>query len=103
MVSSYQFRLSFRQVKRRAVGLRIGRNQVYEKRYGLEKNVPMQMPLRVDDVAQAEASGHNHHSDQRQAQRHFVADHLSAGAQSAEQRVLAIESSSLPRDAAHPN
>jgi hypothetical protein len=50
----------------------------------------MQMPLRHDDVAQTETARENQHSDQRQAQRYFVADHLGAGTQAAEQRVLAV-------------
>jgi hypothetical protein len=44
--------------------------------------------LRIHDLAEAEASRHDHYSDQREPERNFVADHLGAGAQSTEQRIL---------------
>ena len=108
MISGHQFRLRFRQIKGRAVGLGVRGNQIDEKCNRLPvKNIPARnetpknSALRIDDLAQAEASRHDHDSHQRQAKRNFIADHLGAGAQSAEQRVFAIRGPSGKRHTVH--
>src|SRR5208282_4181954 len=105
VVSGHEFGFSFRQIKRGAVGFRVGGDQVDEKGQRLPvKNVPArnEMPehaaLRIHDLAQAEAAGHNQHAHQRESERHFVADHLSAGAQSTEQRIFVIRGPASQRD-----
>ena len=62
---------------------------------------PEDAALRVHDVAQAEAAGHDHHADQRQAQRDLVADHLRAGSQAAQQGILAVGGPSCQRNSVH--
>src|ERR1700690_1190011 len=56
------------------------------------------MPLRFYDVAQTEASRDDQGSDKRQPERDFVADHLRAGTQATEQRVLIIGGPAGERD-----
>ena len=42
------------------------------------------------DLAQAQATGEQQNADERQAERKLIADHLGAGAQRAEQGILAV-------------
>ncbi len=58
---------------------------------------PKDSALRIHDLAQAEASRHDHDSHQRQAERDFIADHLGAGPQSAEQRIFVVRGPSGKR------
>ena len=46
--------------------------------------------LGLDDRPEIERAGDEHHAHQRQTHEHLVAQHLSRGAQPAEQRVLAV-------------
>ena len=55
--------------------------------------------LLLDDDAQVERLRAQHHADQREAQRQFVADQLRGGAQRAEQRVLVVRRPAGERDA----
>ena len=53
----------------------------------------------VHDVAQAQRAGAQDDADQREAECELVADHLGAGAQRAEQRVLVVRRPAGERDA----
>ena len=55
--------------------------------------------LRVYDVAQAEAACQDQHAHQREPERDFVAHHLRAGAESAQQGILVVRRPSGERHA----
>src|SRR5208282_1340099 len=92
VVSRHQFGFSFWQVERNAVRLRIRRHQINKKSNELSvddvpprNESPEMSALRLDNRPQTETPGLDQHSHQRKSQRNFVADHLRAGAQPAEQ------------------
>src|SRR5208283_4304901 len=62
VISRYKFRLGFRQIEGSAVGLRISGNQVDKKCQRLNKDVPVQMALCIDDLAQAETASYDQDS-----------------------------------------
>ena len=54
-----------------------------------------------DDLPQAECSRDQYHADNREAERELVTDHLCGGAQTAEQRKLAVRRPAGESDAVH--
>src|SRR5579864_647307 len=88
VIASHQFRFGFREIKRDAIRLSVGCDQVTKESDELSvKNVPARNKspevsrLCVDNRAQAEAAGHDQNADQREPKRNLIADHLRAGAQ----------------------
>src|SRR5229473_5591925 len=94
----------FRKVEGGAIGFGDGGDEEAEEaedlRKGSGENVPAENPaptekavgvgLSVNDVAQAELSGHEQHADYGHGEREFVADHLRGAAQAAEQRIFVV-------------
>src|SRR6266478_1370465 len=99
-----EFLFSFGKVEGGAIGFRDGGDEEAEEaedlRKGSGENVPVEnsapaekaagVGLSVNDVAQAELSGHEQHADYRHGQREFVADHLRGAAQAAEKRIFVV-------------
>src|SRR5215471_12830345 len=97
VITSHQFGFSFRQIKGHAVGFCEGRHQVNKKRDSLPaKYIPTRdetpeiTRLRVDDFAQAETAGYDQYAHQRQPEGNFIAHHLRACPQTAQQGILAV-------------
>ncbi len=108
VVSRNQFGFGFRQVKRKAIGLRIRRHQINEEADNLPmKNIPPRnetpemSSLCIDDSAQAEAAGLDQNSNQRKSKRNFVTDHLRAGPQSAQQGIFIVRRPARKRHAVY--
>src|SRR6266852_8236550 len=94
----------FRKVEGGAIGFRDGGDEEAEEAENLRKgsgeNVQAENPapiekavgvgLSVNNVAQAELSGHEQHADHGHGQREFVADHLRGAAQAAEQGIFVV-------------
>src|SRR6266403_1949484 len=92
-----EFGFGFGEIEGDAIGFRYGGNEEAEEaedlREGAAKNVPAKnaaqaekavtIGLIVDDVAQAEAAGHQQDADYGHGQGEFVADHLGGAAQAA--------------------
>src|SRR5579864_3061518 len=83
VVAGYEFRLRFRQIKWNTVGFRVGRHDVNEEGNKLEaaEEVPVEdrPRLRIYNLPQAQRSGKEQDSDQRQSQRNLVTNKLRAG------------------------
>ena len=65
MISGHQFRFGFRQIEGGAVSFGVGGDQINDKAYGLKKDIPVQMALRIHDIAQAKAARHNKDAHER--------------------------------------
>src|SRR5262249_13761589 len=105
MKSGYQLRFGFGQIEWHTIGLGDRSSEEADKSQNLRPYVPAEeaklgvMRLRIDDVAQAEAAGHEQNADNGHCKREFVAHHLCRTAQSAEQRIFAVGGPSGKRDA----
>src|SRR4029077_4743797 len=98
----------FGKIERNTVGFRDGRNEEAKEPQNLREDVPAKksplrvMRLRVDNLAQVEAAGHQKHADGGHGQREFIADHLGGAAKPAEERILAVRRPAGESDAVDP-
>src|SRR6266571_901978 len=97
VIAGHELGFRFRKIKRDAVGFGEGGGQINEKGNDLPaEDVPPWQPapiharLRIYDFPQTEAARENQDADQRESQCDFVAHHLRACPQRAQQGVLAV-------------
>ncbi|MNV24444.1 hypothetical protein D3C71_1155080 [compost metagenome] len=88
------FRLAFHHVERRAVGFGDAGHPVHDEQREQRQEEPVEQTrialLRQHDVGQVQAAGGDHHANQREAHRDFVADHLCGRTHRTEERVLGV-------------
>ena len=107
-----QFRLRFRQIERRAIGLRHHGNGKdpecdESQRKELEDEPGLLGVLRFDNADHAQRAGaglkagHEHGRDDRQPHGDFVRHHLRAGTQRTHQRVVRVRRPARHDDAQH--
>ena len=89
MISGDELTFRLGQVERQPLGFRNTSNQKKDESEKLRNHKP-HMSLRQNDVRQIEGAGQQHHSHQRKPHEHLIADHLSRGPQTAEQRILVV-------------
>ena len=85
----------FGKIEGRAVGLGRRGDDVHREGHDHEAEIVEHEPdaallLRLDDPDHAERARHHHAREQREGERHFIADELRRAAQRAEQRVVAV-------------
>ena len=95
MITGGQLGFSFWKIERRAVRFRVCGAKVDEESYDLKaaEDIPGKDAVRglyIDDRPQAQRPGTQNYANQRKPQSKFITDHLRAGTQRAEQRILVI-------------
>ena len=90
VVAGDQLGFALRQIKRQPIGFRKRRLQKNGKGDWRIANQPFVLRLVFDDLAQVQVSRQEEQRDDAHAHRDLVRNHLRAGADAAEERVLGV-------------
>ena len=102
VVAGDELRLRLRQVERQPVGLGEPRHQEDEEREEERQREPEAALLVADDLGERHVPAQQQNRDDAHPHRDLVGDHLGAGAEAAQERVLVVGRPTGERDAVDP-